>query len=180
MHPRCCRSAKSCVHYTTNCNTQSSAPEDVWNNRSKHVELIGIINKPKPLLLHLVGCLYYLGVYQRCTVKQISNFQIFCLGVFLIVAVWFLHACSMTSLFQSFGGNWCLVIRKKNVDDRHIFLPSHWSIQKFKLVAALSSKMWINLYDTQCNNPSYYCSKLCTVNAVNLLVNKAVVLPELK
>ena len=46
------------VLYTTICNTQSSAPEDGQNNCPKHVELIGIINKP--LLLHLVGCLYYL------------------------------------------------------------------------------------------------------------------------
>ena len=46
------------VHYTTNCNTQSSAPEDGQNNRPKHVELTGIINKL--LLLHLVGYLYYL------------------------------------------------------------------------------------------------------------------------
>ena len=38
--------------------TQSNAPEDERNHRAKHVELIGIINKP--LLLHLVGCLYYL------------------------------------------------------------------------------------------------------------------------
>ena len=30
MHTRCCRpvTATSWVHYTTNCNTQSSAPED--------------------------------------------------------------------------------------------------------------------------------------------------------
>jgi len=47
-----------CVHYTTSCNTQSSAPEDGQTNCPKHVELTGIINKP--LLLHLVGCLYYL------------------------------------------------------------------------------------------------------------------------
>ena len=33
------------------------APEDGRNFRLKHVELIGIINKP--LLLHLVCCLYY-------------------------------------------------------------------------------------------------------------------------
>ena len=46
------------VRYTTSCNTQSSAPEDGQNNCPKHVELTGIINKP--LLLHLVGCLYYL------------------------------------------------------------------------------------------------------------------------
>ena len=52
------RSATSSVHYTTNCNTQSSAPEDGQNNCPKHVELTAIINKP--LLLHLVGCLYYL------------------------------------------------------------------------------------------------------------------------
>jgi len=46
------------VHYTTSCNTQSSAPEDGQNNCPKHVELIRNINKP--LLLHLVGCLYCL------------------------------------------------------------------------------------------------------------------------
>ena len=52
------RLATSWVHYTTSCNKQSSAPEDGQNNCPKQVELIGIINKP--LLLHLVGCLYYL------------------------------------------------------------------------------------------------------------------------
>ena len=50
--------ATSWVHYTTSCNTQSSAPEDGQNNFPKHVEPTGIINKP--LLLYLVGCLYYL------------------------------------------------------------------------------------------------------------------------
>ena len=49
--------ATSWVHYTTNCKTQSSPREDGQNNCPKHVELTGIINKP--LLLHLVGCLYY-------------------------------------------------------------------------------------------------------------------------
>jgi hypothetical protein len=48
----------SWVHYTTSCNTQSSAHEDGQNNWPKHVELTGIINNP--LLLHLVGCLHYL------------------------------------------------------------------------------------------------------------------------
>jgi len=72
MHPQCCRQATSWVHYTTSCNTQSSAPEDGQNNWPKHVELIGIINRP--LLLHLVGCLCYL--YQWCTVKQISNLHV--------------------------------------------------------------------------------------------------------
>jgi hypothetical protein len=46
------------VHYTTSCNTQSSVPDDGQNNCPKYVELTGIINKP--LLLHLVGFLYYL------------------------------------------------------------------------------------------------------------------------
>ena len=45
------------VHYTTICNTQYSVPEDGQNNCPKHVELTRIINNP--LLLHLVGCLYY-------------------------------------------------------------------------------------------------------------------------
>ena len=61
MHPRCCRPAASWVHYTTSCNTQSSAPEDGRDHRPKHVELIGIINKP--LLLHLVGVyIIYVGL----------------------------------------------------------------------------------------------------------------------
>jgi len=46
------------VLYTTNCNTESSAPENGRNHGPKHVELIGIINKL--LLVHLVGCRYYL------------------------------------------------------------------------------------------------------------------------
>ena len=58
MHRRCCRPATSSVHYTASYNTQFSAPEDGRNHCSKHVDLIGIINKP--LLLHLLGCLYYL------------------------------------------------------------------------------------------------------------------------
>ena len=52
------RPATSWVHYTTSCNTQSSAPEDGKNNCPEHAELTGIIIKP--LLLHLVCCLYYL------------------------------------------------------------------------------------------------------------------------
>ena len=53
MHPRCCRPATLWMYYTTSCNTQSSVLEDGQNNCRKHVELIGIINKP--LLLDLVG-----------------------------------------------------------------------------------------------------------------------------
>ena len=41
------------MHCTTSCNTQSGAPEDGRDQRPKHAELIGIINKL--LLLHLVG-----------------------------------------------------------------------------------------------------------------------------
>ena len=58
MSPVGHRPAISCVHYTKSCNTQSSAREDGQNNCPKHVQLTGIINNP--LLLHLVGCQYYL------------------------------------------------------------------------------------------------------------------------
>ena len=47
------RPATSWVHYTISCKTQSSAAEDGRDQLPKHVQLIGIINKP--LLLHLVG-----------------------------------------------------------------------------------------------------------------------------
>ena len=72
------------VHYTTSCNTQSSAPEDGQNNCPKHVELTGIINKP--LLLNLVGCLYYL--YQWRTVKQISVNEIYLLIKYIKSVLW--------------------------------------------------------------------------------------------
>ena len=55
--------ATSWVHYTTSYHTQFSTPEDYKNYFPKHVELIGIINIP--LLLHLVGCLYYLDIFLR-------------------------------------------------------------------------------------------------------------------
>jgi hypothetical protein len=73
-----------CVHYTTSCNTQSSAREDGKNNYPKHVELTGIINKP--LLLHLVGCLYYL--YQWCTVKQTSDNERYLLIKYIKSVLW--------------------------------------------------------------------------------------------
>ena len=83
-HPRCCRPATSWVHYTTSCNTQSTAPEDGQNNCPKHVELTGIINKP--LLLHLVCCIYYL--YQWCTVKQILGNEIYLLIKYIKSVLW--------------------------------------------------------------------------------------------
>ena len=46
------------MHGQQHIKTHSGVPEDGQNNCPKHVELTGIINKP--LLLHLVGCLYYL------------------------------------------------------------------------------------------------------------------------
>ena len=46
--------------------------------------LTGIINKP--LLLHLVGCLYYL--YQLCTVKQISDNEIYLLIKYVKSILW--------------------------------------------------------------------------------------------
>ena len=85
MHPRCSRwPATSWMHYTTSCNTHSIAPEDGQNNCPKHVELTGIINKP--LLLHLVGCLYYL--YQWCTVKNISDNEIYLLIKYIKSVLW--------------------------------------------------------------------------------------------
>ena len=51
MHPRCCqpvawkRKHRGCITPQA-VNTQSSASEDGQSNCPKHVELIGIINKP--------------------------------------------------------------------------------------------------------------------------------------
>jgi len=70
------------VHYTTSCNAQSSAPEDGRDQRPKHVELIGIINKP--LFLHLVG-IYIIYIYDARSNKY--PFMCVLSGVFLCVRV---------------------------------------------------------------------------------------------
>ena len=72
------------MHYTTSCNTQSSALEDGRDHGPKHVEQIGIINKP--LLLHLVDCLYY--VYQGCTVKQTSVNETYLMIKYIKSVLW--------------------------------------------------------------------------------------------
>ena len=43
--------------------TVTRAPEDGQNNCPKRVELTGIINKP--LVLHIVGYLYYLSYFSE-------------------------------------------------------------------------------------------------------------------
>ena len=72
MHPRCCRPATGRQHrgciIPQAVNTQSSAPEDERDYRPKHVELIGIINKP--LLLHLV-CVYV--IYNSSWYRHINR-----------------------------------------------------------------------------------------------------------
>ena len=65
------------VHYTTSCNTQSNTPEDGRDQRSKHVELIGIINKR--LLLHLVG-VYIIHINDA----RSNKYQTF-LGICLVI-----------------------------------------------------------------------------------------------
>jgi len=54
----------------------SSAPEDGRNYCPKHVELIGIINKP--LFLRLVGCLYYCISDAQSYKHQIEDECIYC------------------------------------------------------------------------------------------------------
>ena len=69
-------------HYTTSCNTQSSAPEDGQNNCPKLVELTGIINKP--LLFHLVGCLHVL-YFIMSFLDLLNNLNLFLYGISCIL-----------------------------------------------------------------------------------------------
>ena len=84
MQPRCCRPVAGRQHHGCIIPQESSVPEGGQNNCPKHVEMTGIINKP--LLLHLVGCLYYL--YQWCTVKQISDNEIYLLTKYIKIVLW--------------------------------------------------------------------------------------------
>ena len=68
--------ATSSVHYITSCNTQSSALEDGRDHRPKHVELIGIINKP--LLLHLVSVYFICFNYYKLFFEHYkSNYKFY-------------------------------------------------------------------------------------------------------
>ena len=83
MHPRCWRPVagrqhRGCIIPQAECSWNGQ------NNYPKYVGLTGIINKP--LLLHLVGQLYYL--YQRCTVKQISDNEIYLLIKYIKNVLW--------------------------------------------------------------------------------------------
>ena len=55
------------VHFTTRCSTHSSAPGDGRDHRPKHVELIGIIDKP--LLLHVDG-VYFIYIMVLLVVQN--------------------------------------------------------------------------------------------------------------
>ena len=90
MHPLCGRPASNIVGALYhNFNTKSSAPEDGQNNCPQYFELTGIIKKP--LLLHLVGYLYYL--YQWCTVKQISDNETYLLIKYIKSVLWRVAKC---------------------------------------------------------------------------------------
>ena len=64
------RPATSSVYYTS-CKYSLVLLKMAEIIARNYVELIGIIKRP--LLLHQVGCLYYL--YQWCTVQRISKWQ---------------------------------------------------------------------------------------------------------
>ena len=100
------------MFYTTSCNTQSSAPEDV-QIAPKHVDLTGIINKP--LLLHLVGCLYYL--YKLYTVKQIPDNEIYLLIKYIKSVLW--RVAKHLSYKEDAR---CLKVKYKQIE----IFPDHW------------------------------------------------------
>jgi hypothetical protein len=97
------------VHYTTTCNTPSSAPEDGQNNCPKHVELTGIINKP--LLLHLVGSLYYLYFIIFFRLAKQSQFNpLQNVVYFITLPLWFVKHSHFTHTWC--GKEACVVLLK--------------------------------------------------------------------
>ena len=60
MLPAFGRPHRGVLHYTPNCNTQSSAPDEGQNNCPKHVELTGIINSVASSCLSILFIFYYI------------------------------------------------------------------------------------------------------------------------
>ena len=87
------------MHYTTSCNTQSSAPEDGRDHRPKNVELIGIINRP--LLLHLVGVII-IYVNDARSNKYQREFSV-------VFSVWVFEGCS-TKRHLRYLLFWCCIL----------------------------------------------------------------------
>jgi hypothetical protein len=88
------------VHYTTSCNTQSSAPEDGRDHRPKHAELIGIINKP--LLLHLVG--FYIIYVNDARSNKYHKYNYNCTSFPELSLVW--NTNTQLVLVFSFNSYW--------------------------------------------------------------------------
>ena len=109
MLPATCRQHRGCW----------SVPEDGQNNCRKHVELTGIIKKP--LLLHLVGCLYYL--YQWRTVKPISYNEIYLLMKYFVYKKRSLESSETPVLYR---GRRCLKV-KWTCNFPHPVISSIWS-----------------------------------------------------
>ena len=84
----------------------------------KHVKLTGIINKP--LLLHLAGCLYYL--YQWCTVKQISDNEIYLLIKYTKIVLW-----RVTKRLSYIEEARCLKVKAKRYSE--LFLPGYENVR---------------------------------------------------
>ena len=129
MFPAGGRQHRGCVIPQT-VTHKSRSPEDGRNNCPKHVELTGIINKP--LLLHLVGCLYYL--YQWCTVKQISDNEIYLLVKYIKSVLW--RVVKRLSLYKDAR---CL---KVNQEIQYIL---EFNPHPFYSFRGLKSQMWIRI-----------------------------------
>ena len=185
MHPQCCRPvawkqrnsfptlsgyrpATLWVNYTTSCNIQSSAPEDGWNHRPKHVELIGIINKP--LLLHLVG-IYIIFISYILKVTDSLTFQFF-LDVdscWLIHSYWYFKRLKHLHMYR---------VKAVQVECTAFFLMSFsWY---FKETYCLHSQGSSESKRITVLGPLYVldCSQYCLQNAVNYISKNTIYIQE--
>ena len=148
MHPRCCRPPAGKIVGALSCNTQSSAPEDEQNNCPKHVGLTGVINKP--LLLHLVRCLYYL--YQWCTVKKkkISDNEIYMLIKYIKSVLW--RVAKRLSYTED---EWCLKVNLSS-DSLQEIRQQLWPFSRLVSCTLQALNLpWHNLHD---NHRSFFRS----------------------
>ena len=121
-----------CTHDVAGCNTQSRSSEDGQNNCPKHDELTGIINKP--LLLHLVGCLYYL--YQWCAVKQISDNEIYLLIKYIKSVLW--RVAKRLSYIEDAR---CLKVKYRVTDYLHRTLTTCFDVNLPSVELSVNTKM---------------------------------------
>ena len=122
--------------------------EDEWDQRPKHVELIGIINKP--LLLHLVGVyIIYILIQYICLKTAFNDAVPVSKSLRFFLFLYFVWCKNIAAFCQGMtaGANCPLLMKIQNTSIIHACVLSRWFAEVimfgFSKLIVLSSPPWV-------------------------------------